>query len=272
MNVKVRKAIIPAAGYGTRSLPITKVVPKEMFPIHGKPAIDYIVQEAMESGIEEILIVVSRNKNMIIDYFDRSIELETFLEQNNKTHLLKSISVPDIHVQFVRQPVAKGLGDAIRLGKPFVNNEPFAVLLPDDLFIDEQPAIGQLIQAYDDVQSNVVGVRKVNDELLKQYGVIDGTPHKKHLYKIHDLVEKPQSNAPSNLAVMGRYVLHSDIFEYLAQVKPGSGGEIQLTDAIKEMLKTTTSFGYQLSGTRYDIGIREDYYKLLTYMNENKES
>ncbi|MDT8860604.1 UTP--glucose-1-phosphate uridylyltransferase [Alkalihalobacillus sp. MEB130] len=264
--MKVRKAIIPAAGYGTRSLPITKVVPKEMFPINGRPAIDYIIEEAISSGIEEILIIVSRNKNMIMDYFDRSLELETFLERNNKQHLIKSITVPDIHIQFVRQPTAKGLGDAIRLGKPFVNDEPFAVMLPDDLFLDEQPVIGQLITAYQEVQSNVIGVQQVPENQLKNYGVIKEMHLKDQLFEVLDLIEKPQSAPPSDLAVTGRYVLDPTIFTFLEQLKPGSGGEIQLTDALKDMLQLKKCFAQNLSGTRYDIGNPDDYYNLLLYM------
>jgi UTP--glucose-1-phosphate uridylyltransferase len=272
--MKVKKAIIPAAGYGTRSLPITKVVPKEMFPIDGKPAIHYIVEEAISSGIEEILIIVSRSKNMIIDYFDRSLELETYLERNNKRHLIKSIAVPDVHIQFVRQPVARGLGDAIRLGKPFINDEPFAVLLPDDLFIDEKPVIGQLINAYHEVQSNVIGVTEVHKDLLKNYGVINGTPYKDQLLEINDLVEKPQTSPPSNLAVIGRYVLDPAIFSYLSKVKLGSGGELQLTDALKEMLQLNKCYGHKIKGERYDIGTKEGYFELLTSihnLNDTKD-
>ncbi|KHF40454.1 UTP--glucose-1-phosphate uridylyltransferase [Halalkalibacter okhensis] len=268
--MKVKKAIIPAAGYGTRSLPITKVVPKEMFPIDGKPAIHYIVDEAISSGIEEILIIVSRNKNMIIDYFDRSLELETFLERNNKSHLLKSIAVPDVHIQFVRQPVARGLGDAIRLGKPFINDEPFAVLLPDDLFMEEKPVIGQLINAYLEVQSTVIGVKEVHEDLLKNYGVIGGTPLKNQLHEINDLVEKPQTAPPSNLAVIGRYILDPSIFTYLSNTKPGKGGEIQLTDALKEMLQTNKSYGYKIKGERCDIGSGDDYFNLLMHLQKMK--
>ncbi|WP_332694672.1 UTP--glucose-1-phosphate uridylyltransferase [Halalkalibacter lacteus] len=261
--MKIKKAIIPAAGYGTRSLPITKVIPKEMFPINGKPAIDYIVREAITSGITEILIVVSRNKNMIIDYFDRSLELENFLKQNNKQHLLNKLSIPNIHIQFVRQPIARGLGDAIRLGKPFVNDEPFAVLLPDDIFIEKESSLQKLIHVYHKVNSNVIGVKKVEDDLLKNYGVIDGKQVSHQLHEITNLIEKPQVSPPSNLAVAGRYVLHPDIFTYLQRVKPGSGGELQLTDALKDMLKDKKCYGQELVGDRYDIGSEKEYFELL---------
>ncbi|MFC0471813.1 UTP--glucose-1-phosphate uridylyltransferase [Halalkalibacter kiskunsagensis] len=268
--MKIKKAIIPAAGYGTRSLPITKVIPKEMFPINGKPAIDYIVREAITSGIEEILIVVSRNKNMIMDYFDRSLELETFLEKNNKQHLIKKITVPNIHIQFVRQPIAKGLGDAIRLGKPFVNNEPFAVLLPDDIFIENESSLGKLMNVYQMVNSNVIGVKKVEEDLLKNYGVIDGKQVSDHLHEITNLIEKPQSSPPSNLAVAGRYILHPDIFSYLHRVKPGSGGELQLTDALKDMLKDKPCYGQELLGDRYDIGSDKEYFELLKRLHDEQ--
>ncbi|OLO35876.1 UTP--glucose-1-phosphate uridylyltransferase [Alkalihalophilus pseudofirmus] len=269
--MKIKKAIIPAAGYGTRSLPITKVLPKEMFPINGKPAIHYVVEEAVASGIEEILIVVSRNKNMIIDYFDRSLELETFLAETNKHHLLEKLSVPEAHIQFVRQPYAKGLGDALELGKPFINDEPFAVLLPDDLFIEKEQSLKQLIKVYEKFNSNVIGVQKVKKELLKNYGVIKEKNISTGLHEVVGIVEKPQTSPPSNLAVVGRYVLHPDIFSFLMKTKPGVGGEIQLTDALKEMLKERNCYGYEVSGERYDIGSHKDYYKLLKKMNNDKD-
>jgi UTP--glucose-1-phosphate uridylyltransferase len=264
MNIK--KAIIPAAGYGTRSLPITKVLPKEMFPIKGKPAIHYIVEEAAASGIEEILIIVSRSKNMIIDYFDRSIELETFLEKNNKLHLLQEMTIPNIHIQFVRQPIARGLGDALSLAKPFVNNEPFAVLLPDDVFVETEPGLRKLINIYKKRRGSVVGVKKVPTHLLHNYGVINGEAITQQLFEVTDLIEKPQNDPPSNLAVVGRYVLDPDIFSYIENVKPGSGGEIQLTDAIKAMLEDKKCYAQELLGDRYDIGSELGYFELLKRM------
>ncbi|WP_209125424.1 UTP--glucose-1-phosphate uridylyltransferase [Alkalihalobacillus sp. BA299] len=264
--MKIKKAIIPAAGYGTRSLPITKVLPKEMFPINGKPAIHYVVEEAVASGIEEILIVVSRNKNMIIDYFDRSLELEAFLTETNKKHLLEKLSVPKAHIQFVRQPYARGLGNALEMGMPFINDEPFAVLLPDDLFFEKKQSLKQLIKAYEKKNSSVIGVQQVKQELLKNYGVIKEKKVSARLHEIVDIVEKPQSDPPSNLAVVGRYVLHPDIFTFLKKIKPGVGGEIQLTDALKEMLKVRKCFGYEVTGERYDIGSNKDYFELLKKM------
>ncbi|ARK30746.1 UTP--glucose-1-phosphate uridylyltransferase [Halalkalibacter krulwichiae] len=257
----IKKAIIPAAGYGTRSLPITKVIPKEMFPIKGKPAIHYIVEEAITAGIEEILIIVSRNKNMIIDYFDRSLELESFLEKSNKLHLLKKLSLPNIHIQYTRQPFARGLGDAISLGEPFVNNEPFAVLLPDDIFLGA--SLNELIDVYKETQKSVIGIQSVAESELHQYGVIAGKQLGTHLYQVTDLVEKPQTSPPSKLAVVGRYVLNPDIFTYLQKVKPGRGGEIQLTDALQLMVSDLDCYGRELNGKRYDIGKDIDYFELL---------
>lgn len=264
MKKTVKKAIIPAAGYGTRSLPITKVVPKEMFPIAGKPAIQYIVEEAIESGIEEILIVVSRNKNMILDYFDRSLEYEAFLEKTGKHHLLKKIVQPPISIQYIRQPFANGLGAAILLGKGFVGKDSFAVLLPDDLFLGtHQPALRELLDVYKDHQSSIIALEKVNEKLLKNYGVVKGIQMKDKTYEIHDIVEKPSSTPPSNLAVSGRYVFEPSIFSYLEKVGEGVGGEVQLTDAIKELLKLEKYYGVEVSCNRFDIGTEKGYFNLL---------
>ncbi|TLS37627.1 UTP--glucose-1-phosphate uridylyltransferase [Pseudalkalibacillus caeni] len=267
----MKKAIIPAAGYGTRNLPITKVIPKEMFPIMGKPAIHYIVEEAVESGIEEILIIVSRNKNMIIDYFDRSLELEAFLTQVNKGHLIEKTASPDVHIQFIRQPYAKGLGDAIKLGKRFIGDEPFAILLPDDLFFDsKKPALSQLIDVYNRHHSNVLALQKVKNEHLKNYGVIKEEFISDSLYKVSDIVEKPKTNPPSNLAVNGRYILKPEIFTCLEKLRPGSGGELQLTDAIKQLLLDQTFYGSILTGAHFDIGKEEEYIELILKMNNLK--
>lgn len=265
----IKKAIIPAAGYGTRSLPITKVIPKEMFPIAGKPAIHYIVEEAVQSGIEEILIVVSRNKNMILDYFDRSLELEAFLDRTNKQYLLEKIAIPTIHIQYVRQPYAEGLGDAIKLGKQFIGNEPFAVLLPDDLFIcPTEVALAQLIKAYHIYESPLIALEKVKKELLVNYGVIQEKKLEDKLYEVIDIVEKPKKSPPSNLAVSGRYILEPSIFPYLDNLKKGAGGEIQLTDAIKALLKVKKCYGVEVTGERYDIGSEKDYVRLIKRYSE----
>lgn len=268
----VKKAVIPAAGYGTRSLPITKVVPKEMFPIIGKPAIQLIVEEAMDAGIEEILIVVSRNKSMILDYFDRSLEYETFLELTNKHHLLNKIKQPNVYIQYVRQPFPEGLGAAINLGKQFACDEPFAVLLPDDIYFgSNEPALSQLIDVYQTYQTTLIALEKVEEDQLKNYGVVKANNIKDNHYEILDIVEKPQSSPPSNLAVSGRYILEPTIFTYLDKTKHGIGREIQLTDAIKELLKSEKCYGIKVHSERFDIGSEEGYYKLIQkIMNVNK--
>nr|WP_309101255.1 UTP--glucose-1-phosphate uridylyltransferase [Fredinandcohnia onubensis] len=260
----IKKAVIPAAGYGTRNLPITKVIPKEMFPINGKPAIHYIVEEAVASGIEEILIIVSRSKNAIIDYFDDSPELEAFLKSKNKQHLLQNAQIPKVHIQFVRQSRANGLGDAISLAKRFVGNDPFAVLLPDDLIFGEEKAgISELIDLYKQHKENVIALKEVHEDELKNYGVIKGEEMEESLYLLEDIVEKPVSSPPSNLAVIGRYILSPSIFEYLDQVIPGAGGEYQLTDGIKLMLQHDKCYGKVLKGQRYDIGKMDEYLQLI---------
>jgi UTP--glucose-1-phosphate uridylyltransferase len=260
----IKKAIIPAAGYGTRSLPITKVLPKEMFPIGVKPAIHYIVQEAADSGIEQILIIVSRTKNLIVDYFDNSLELEVFLEKENKAHLMNDLSIPDVQILYTRQPYARGLGDAIRLGKNFVGDDPFAVLLPDDIIISkEKPALKQLIEVYELKKSSVIGLSEVEENSLKNYGVVKGSKETNEIIKILDVVEKPKTDPPSNLAIIGRYVFSPAIFNYLEKLKPGVGGEYQLTDAIKDMLDSHQVLGKVIKGRRYDIGKADEYIDLL---------
>lgn len=256
----IKKAIIPAAGYGTRSLPITKVVPKELFPIGVKPAIHYVVEEAMASGIEEILIVVSRSKNLIVDYFDRSLELEAFLEQKRKTHLLEKLQFPNIHIQYTRQTYARGLGDAILLGKQFVGNEPFAVLLPDEVIFDKEKAgIEQLVKVYEKYKKSVLGLFKVEKQLLSNYGVVEYKKLEEDIGKIVSIVEKPANNPPSNFAVIGRYVFNPLIFSYLEKMKPGVGDEIQITDAINEMLRSENYYGVTINGNRFDISRFEEY-------------
>lgn len=260
----IRKAIIPAAGYGTRSLPITKVIPKEMFPIGAKPAIQFVVEEAIASGIEQILMVVSRTKSIIIDYFDHSLELEAFLEKKNKSHLIHDSMIPDIRIHYVRQPFANGLGDAIRLGEEFIGNEPFAVLLPDDILIGEnEPGLLQLVNEYHTFNNSVIGLKSVAKEQLQNYGVINGNKTNEHVYELNDIVEKPKINPPSNLAVIGRYVFTPTIFKYLNVLKPGVGGELQLTDAIKQLLQHEKCYGKVVTGERYDIGSVKDYLKLI---------
>jgi UTP--glucose-1-phosphate uridylyltransferase len=268
----VKKAIIPAAGYGTRSLPITKVLPKEMFPINGKPTIHYIVEEAALAGIEEILIIVSKYKNLIVDYFDVSLELEAFLESRNKAHLLKKLTLPDVHIQYTRQPYAKGLGDAILMGESFVGKDPFAVLLPDDIILNQGASVTQqLIQMYEQKHSSIIALKNVDDHLLHKYGVIRGTPCSDHVYELQSIVEKPRISPPSNLAVIGRYVLTADIFESIRNQECDEHQEVQLTDAISKMMQKQTCFGLEIEGDRYDIGVEEDYLNLLLQLHRGEE-
>ena len=265
----VRKAIIPAAGYGTRSLPITKAIPKEMFPLGLKPAIHYIVEEAVNSGIEQLLIITSKSKDMIIDYFDYSLELDTFLKSQNKEHLVKKLALPKVEILFIRQPYARGLGDAIRLGKEFVGNEPFGVLLPDDIIIpSKKPALKELIDVHEETHGNVIALKQVNQDCLKDYGVIQGKDCTDFIV-IEDIVEKPKTNPPSNLAVVGRYIFTPEIFQSLATVKKGVGGEIQLTDAIKGLLASESVFGKVISGNRYDIGKLDEYVQLMNILSKD---
>ncbi|MCA1031203.1 UTP--glucose-1-phosphate uridylyltransferase [Bacillus timonensis] len=262
----IKKAIIPAAGYGTRSLPITKVVPKEMFPIGVKPAIQYVVEEALDSGIEEILIVVSRTKNIIVDYFDHSQELESFLEKKNKSHLINDQSIPNVQLHYTRQPFARGLGDAVRLGETFAKGEPFAVLLPDDIVIaEETPALKQLMNIYDQTKNSVIGLNEVKREELKNYGVATGRYIAKQVVKMNDIVEKPTTDPGSNLAVIGRYIFTPTIFTYLNSIEPGVGGEYQLTDAIKCLFEKEKVYGKIVNGKRYDIGKEDEYIQLVNH-------
>ena len=260
---KVRKAVIPAAGLGTRFLPATKAVPKEMLPIVDKPTIQYIIEEAINSGIEEILIITSRNKAAIEEHFDRNIELEQNLFEHGKKDLLAMVQkISSIRIHSVRQKVARGLGHAILCAKDFVGNEPFAVLLGDDVvYNDEKPALGQLIKAYDKLGGTVLGVQTVAKEATKLYGIVDtdGSVGER-TYSVQDMVEKPNPDeAPSRLAVLGRYVITPAIFDILEKTEPGKGGEIQLTDALKVLAKQEKMFAYDFEGRRYDIGDKEGF-------------
>jgi len=260
---KIRKAVIPAAGLGTRFLPATKAVPKEMLPIVDKPTIQYIIEEAIKSGIEEILIITSRNKAAIEEHFDRNIELEQNLYENGKKDLLSMVQeISNIRIHSVRQKVARGLGHAILCAKDFVGDEPFAVLLGDDVvYNDEKPALGQLMAAYDKWGGTVLGVQTVAKEATKLYGIISpGEKLTERTYGVQDMVEKPNpSEAPSNLAVLGRYVITPAIFDILEHTEPGKGGEIQLTDALKVLAKREKVFAYDFEGRRYDIGDKEGF-------------
>lgn len=263
----VRKAIIPCGGYGTRSLPITKAIPKEMFPLGLKPAIHYIVEEAVNSGIEQLLIVTSKSKDSIFDYFNPSMELEAYLKSKDKEHLLKHLELPKLDILFKRQSYANGLGDAIRLGSEFVGNEPFGVLLPDDFVISKQtPALKQLINVYKETNSSVIGLKQVKQDHLKDYGVIKVSDKTKFI-EIENIVEKPKTNPPSDLAVIGRYIFTPEIFGCLEDIEKGVDGEIQLTDAINGLLATQTVYGKIISGDRYDIGKLEEYVELMRILS-----
>lgn len=255
--MKIKKAIIPAAGLGTRFLPATKAQPKEMLPIVDKPAIQYIVEEAIHSGIEEILIITSRNKQGIEDHFDRSLELEMALEQKQDFDLLKEVqdltNLTDIY--YVRQKDAKGLGHAIYCAKNFVGQEPFAVLLGDDIVVSQEPCLRQMIKIYDEFKVNVIAIKSVPAEQISSYGIIKSQIISPGLHQVTDLVEKPTiENAPSNYAIMGRYIIQPDIFDIIATLPPGRNGEIQLTDALKFLLAKEPIMGYEFQGKRYDVG------------------
>lgn len=257
----IKKAVIPAAGLGTRFLPATKAQPKEMLPIVDTPAIQYIVEEAIASGIEEILIITGRNKRSIEDHFDRSLELELQLKSQGKYDQLKMIEeISDIQVHFVRQKEARGLGHAVLCARQFIGDEPFAVLLGDDLVDAKVPALAQLIQAYEDMGGSILGVQKVASRDVSRYGIVRPKSVKPHVWQALDLVEKPSpEDAPSELAVLGRYVLTPAIFGLLEKTEPGAGGEIQLTDAISRLAVKEAVFAYAFEGRRYDIGDKEGY-------------
>lgn len=254
---KVKKAIIPAGGFGTRMLPATKVVPKELLPVVDKPLIQFIVEEIAASGIEEVILITGREKGSLEDHFDSFTELELFLEKKNKKDLLDMVRQLSglVRIVSVRQSHPLGLGHAVLCAQSLINNEPFAVLLPDDLIISKTPCLAQLLQVYDEYEAPVIAVQAVPDESVMQYGIIRPEPVKERLFKIQDMVEKPrQAEAPSNLAIIGRYVLPPDIFPLLRETSAGAGGEIQLTDAIRLLLNKMPAFGLQYEGTRFDAG------------------
>ncbi|MCR2822041.1 UTP--glucose-1-phosphate uridylyltransferase GalU [Lederbergia panacisoli] len=255
--MKVRKAIIPAAGLGTRFLPATKAMPKEMLPIVDKPTIQYIVEEAIGSGIEDIIIVTGKGKRAIEDHFDHSFELEQNLFEKGKFDLLnevqKSSKLVDIH--YIRQKEPKGLGHAIWCARKFIGNEPFAVLLGDDIVQAENPCLKQMIEQYERYNASILGVQSVPTNEVSRYGIVDGNMIGDRFYSVNSLIEKPsEEEAPSNLAIMGRYILNPRVFDILADQKPGAGGEIQLTDAIAELNHYEAVFAYDFEGTRYDVG------------------
>jgi len=264
MNQKVKKAVIPAAGLGTRFLPATKATPKEMLPVLDKPAIQYVVEEVASAGIEDVLIIIGRNKNSIEDHFDYCVELEHTLEnkgKNQELHMIREISrMADVH--FVRQKEPLGLGHAVYCARKFIGHEPFAVLLGDDIVYHQVPCIKQLLDAYQEKDATILGVQKVPDGQVNKYGIVDPEfeVQNGNYIKVKNLIEKPAiEKAPSNLAVLGRYILDGDIFDILQHTPPGAGGEIQLTDGINELAQNKEVWAFPFEGRRYDVGDKLGY-------------
>ena len=260
---KVRKAVFPVAGLGTRFLPATKASPKEMLPIVDKPLIQYAVEEAIEAGITDIIFISSRTKRTVEDHFDKAYELETELEVRNKhrvLELVQSIRPPGINFIYIRQAEALGLGHAVLCAKPVVGNEPFAVLLADDLVDGAPPVMKQMTDLYAYYQSSILGVQNVAREETSSYGIVDATPMAERVSRVNAIVEKPQPDvAPSTLGVVGRYILTPRIFHHIEHLKPGAGGELQLTDAIAALLQEQQVLAYAFDGVRYDCGSKIGY-------------
>lgn len=255
---KVTKAIIPAAGLGTRFLPATKAMPKEMLPIVDKPTIQYIVEEAIQSGIEDIIVVTGKGKRAIEDHFDMAFELEYMLEEKGKLDILEEVRrSSNVEIHYIRQKEPKGLGHAVWCARKFIGNEPFAVLLGDDIVQGPVPCTKQLMDQYDHTGRSVIGVQTVGVDQTHRYGIVDPLDSSGRLYEVNRFVEKPKPGyAPSNLAIMGRYVLTPEIFEYLGKQEVGAGGEIQLTDAIQMLNDSQGVYAYDFEGIRYDVGER----------------
>lgn len=259
---KVRKAIIPAAGLGTRFLPATKAMPKEMLPIIDKPTIQYIVEEAVQSGIEDIIIVTGKGKRAIEDHFDHAFELEQNLFEKGKIQLLKEVQKTSelANIHYIRQKKPLGLGHAVWCARKFIGDEPFAVLLGDDIVDAEKPCLKQLIEQYEKTESSIVGIQKVDFEDTSRYGIIDPLSQNGRLYQVNSFVEKPsKENAPSNLAIMGRYILTPEIFSYLDKQEAGANDEIQLTDAIQQLNDEQAVYAYEFEGKRYDVGEKSGF-------------
>ncbi|HEY4599904.1 MAG TPA: UTP--glucose-1-phosphate uridylyltransferase GalU [Cerasibacillus sp.] len=259
----IKKAIIPAAGLGTRFLPATKAMPKEMLPIVDKPTIQYIIEEAIESGIEDIIIVTGKGKRAIEDHFDHNFELEDNLAKKEKWDLLEKVKeTTNVDIHYIRQKEPKGLGHAVWCARKFIGDEPFAVLLGDDIVQAETPGLKQLIEQFEETQCSVVGVQKVAENETHRYGIIDPSTIEGRRYQVNKFVEKPApGTAPSNLAIMGRYVLTPEIFEFLDRQEIGAGGEIQLTDAIQHINEQQKVYAYDFEGKRYDVGEKMGFVK-----------
>ena len=291
--MKLRKAVIPAAGLGTRFLPATKAQPKEMLPLVDKPTIQYIIEEAASAGVEDIIIVTGRSKRSIEDHFDRSIELEIELEKAGKAdwlEMVKSISeIANIH--FIRQKQPLGLGHAVLTASHFIGDEPFAVLLGDDVVVSKKPVLQQMVEVFNEYKTSILGVQQVSEDAVSRYGIVDCRHVDNDVYKVRDLIEKPKKeDAPSNIAILGRYILTPSIFNYLENQMPGANGEIQLTDSLKRLSKDEAMYAYIFKGRRYDVGtkmgflqaniefalrnpeVAEDLKKYLAELNENMES
>ncbi|WP_136604555.1 UTP--glucose-1-phosphate uridylyltransferase GalU [Paenibacillus dokdonensis] len=272
--MKIRKAIIPAAGLGTRFLPATKAQPKEMLPIVDKPAIQYIVEEAVEAGIESILIVTGRNKKSIEDHFDRSVELEQLLAEKGKWDLLSEVvSISEmVNIHYIRQKEPLGLGHAILCARQFIDNEPFAVLLGDDIMMSDPPALKQMMHAYEKHEKQIVGVKRVSRSETGKYGIIMYDKYGDRIYRVTDLVEKPDpAEAPSDIAVMGRYILNPSIFPELEKIEKGTGGEYQLTDALRRLVTSEGICALELEGKRFDIGDKIGYVHAVLEMSLQRE-
>jgi UTP--glucose-1-phosphate uridylyltransferase len=263
MEKRIKKAIFPAAGLGTRFLPATKTSPKEMLPIVDKPMIQYAIEEASACGIEEFIIITGKYKRAIEDHFDSAFELEESLKKTGKKRLLEEISrLNHLNFAYIRQKAALGLGHAIYCAKPFVKDEPFAVLLSDDIIDPEDTLLQDMINLYKELNATIIALQQIPIEDVHKYGVIEGVKESDNLYKIKNLVEKPKmSEAPSDLAIIGRYILTPDIFDILENVGFGRGGEIQLTDALRGLLKKRSMYGYLFKGKRYDAGDKVGYLK-----------
>ncbi len=262
--MKIKKAIIPAAGLGTRFLPATKAQPKEMLPIVDKPTIQYIIEEAIQAGIEDILIITGKHKRAIEDHFDKSIELEIALKKKGKVELLQQVedisNLVDIH--YVRQKEPKGLGHAIYCARTFIGNEPFAVLLGDDVMVADKPVIGQMMEIYSQKRAPIIGVQEVPEKSVSSYGIVKYREQQDQLYLVEDLIEKPtKEEAPSNLAILGRYIITPEIFSILEDTEPGRNDEIQLTDALKRLAIQEKMYAYRFEGKRYDVGDKLGFLK-----------
>lgn len=259
MKNNVRKAVIPAAGLGTRFLPATKAQPKEMLPIVDKPTLQYIIEEAVASGVEEILIITGRNKKSIEDHFDKSVELELELENKGKNDLLEVVRGISnmVNIHYIRQKEPKGLGDAIYCARYFIGDEPFAVMLGDDIVDNGNgtPCLKQLMDVYDKYNTTILGVQEIDKKDTDKYGMVDGIKIENDVYKVNALVEKPSTDtAPSNVAILGRYIITPDIFDILGDLPPGKNGEVQLTDALEKIKSNHGMYAYTFEGRRYDLG------------------